>query len=366
MSPSLRATWPTWLPFFSPACKRWPSSRRLATKVSTSVNFAHLFFRFQDFWSFLRLQRLTWDHRNGPTKKHLSENTFTSRSKATFTLLSGSFKDSPDIELRKCIPPSSKTKKGLKKPWPWPELQVCMLSKHIFFPKNGSFGGLSAVWVDKRFELCNLASTSPPWRPPIETIHVTKNLASNKGMILNGGNICFDILWGMTFVRWDISFDSKLLSCEKLPSSKGPQSAAASPCAAHSTQPRRGHPNLLVVVQVHGKGAALALNQGPPCPAEVHTHSADSKHQEGGDVTHSAKSWDHYLNSKVEQRDKTRRNETKRGDWNENWTHSWLSCATCSRSPDQRGRSRVKSSLVKYLQPKLPQLEKMQSCHSIC
>ena len=75
--------------FFAPACKRWPSSRRLATKVSTS-GILHLFFRFQDFWSFLRFQRLTWDHRNGPTRKHLSE---TLRSKAT-TLLSGSFKDS--------------------------------------------------------------------------------------------------------------------------------------------------------------------------------------------------------------------------------------------------------------------------------
>lgn len=46
------------------------------------LSILHLFFRFQDFWSFLRFQRLTWDHRNGPTKKHLPE---TLRSKATFT-----------------------------------------------------------------------------------------------------------------------------------------------------------------------------------------------------------------------------------------------------------------------------------------
>ena len=71
--------------------------------------------------------------------------------------------------------------------------------KHIFFPKHCSFGGLSAVWVDKRFELCNLASTSLPWRPPIETIHVTKNLAFNKGMILNWREYLF---WH--FVRDDI------------------------------------------------------------------------------------------------------------------------------------------------------------------
>ena len=56
-------------------------------------------------------------------------------------------------------------------------------------------------------------------------------------------------------------------------------------------------------------GAALALNQGPPCPAEVHTHPAREKPMvEMWSRGIQQKGWDHYLKPKVEElkRDETR------------------------------------------------------------
>lgn len=76
--------------FFAPACKRWPSSRRLATKVSTSVNFASFFFRFQDFWklpevSTADLGSQKWTNQEAPVR-----NTFWSIESHTLYFLEGS------------------------------------------------------------------------------------------------------------------------------------------------------------------------------------------------------------------------------------------------------------------------------------